>query len=118
MHILTFDIEDWFHTHQYRYQYSGHIWETLPPKVEENTGRILDLLERLGLKATFFVLGWVADRHPGLVKTIQAKGHAIGAHSYWHHNPRLLSEKDFEKDVKHCLAILENITGEIGRAHV
>ena len=112
MHILTFDIEDWFHTHQYRHQYSGHVWETLPSKVEENTGRILDLLERLELKATFFILGWVADHHPGLIKKIYSKGHKIGAHSYWHHNPHLLSEKDFEKDVKHCLTVLEGITGE------
>jgi polysaccharide deacetylase family protein (PEP-CTERM system associated) len=112
MNILTFDIEDWFHTHQNRRRTSGHIWKALPPKVEENTERILDLLERLERKATFFVLGWVAERHPELIKKIHAQGHAIGAHSYWHHNPQLLSEKDFEKDVKQCLNVLENITGE------
>jgi polysaccharide deacetylase family protein (PEP-CTERM system associated) len=112
MNILTFDIEDWFHTHQYRYQNYDHVWEKLPAKVEENTDRILNILEKQERKATFFVLGWVADRHPALIKKIHSKGHQIGAHSYWHHSPHRISKKDFEKDLKHCLDILENLTGE------
>jgi len=112
VNILTFDIEDWFHTHQYRHQYSSRVWDRLPSKVEENTVRILDMLERGGRKATFFVLGWIADRHPELIRKIHSRGHQIGAHSYWHYNPQRLSATDFEKDLNHCLHVLEDITGE------
>ncbi len=112
MNILTFDIEDWFHTHQNRQNYSGHIWKDLPSRVEENTQRILKMLERRDLKATFFILGWVAEHFPKLVKQIHRQGHEIAAHSHWHHNPSLLSPEDFEKDLKLCLSTLENLIGE------
>lgn len=112
MNILTFDIEDWFHTHQNRKYYSGHIWKDLPSKVMLNTDIILELLDEIGIKATFFVLGWVAVYHPGVVKKIHSKGHEIGAHSHWHHNPQLLSPEDFNKDLKLCLDAIENVTGE------
>ena len=112
INILTFDIEDWFHTHQYRHQYNARVWDKLPSKVEDNTDRILDMLEKQGRKATFFVLGWVARRHAPLIRKIYSKGHDIGAHSYWHQSPQRLSKEDFEKDLKNCLDVLENITGE------
>lgn len=112
MNILTFDIEDWFHTHQNRKYYSGHIWEELPSRIEVNTDRILTMLEDLNLKATFFILGWVAEHHPKLVKQIHSKGHEIAAHSHWHHNVTLLSPDDFEKDLVRCLSQLQDLTGE------
>jgi len=112
VNILTFDIEDWFHTHQNRHQYSGHIWQKLPSKIVSNTGRILDMLDRHELKVTFFILGWVAKYYPEVVSMIHAKGHEIGAHSYWHHSPQRLSHADFEKDLKLCLDTIQDITGE------
>jgi len=80
--------------------------------VEEGTALILSMLDNLGLKATFFILGWVAEFHPELVKKIHAKGHEIGAHSHWHHNPQLLSPDNFDKDLKRCLAHIQNLIGE------
>ena len=112
MNILTFDIEDWFHTHQNRQRYTGHIWKDLPSRVEKNTGAILDVLEKHELKATFFILGWVAKYHPDLVRKIHSKGHEIAAHSYWHHNPHLISPSNFEKDLKMCLDEIQNVTGD------
>ena len=112
MNILTFDIEDWFHTHENRHQYSGHIWRELPSRIEKNTDRVLAWLEASDLKATFFVLGWVAKYYPALVKKIHSKGHEIGAHSFWHHNPHFISAEYFEKDLKQCLDVLQDITGE------
>ncbi len=111
MNILTFDIEDWFHTHQNRQRYSGHIWRDLPSKVADNTDRILNMLDVHGLKATFFVLGWVARYYPDVVRKIRHKGHEVASHSYWHHNPHLLSPEDFEKDLKLSLDVLQDITG-------
>ena len=112
VNILTFDIEDWFHTHQNRNQYSGHIWSELPSKVEENTERILRVLEENELKATFFVLGWVAKYFPHLIKKIHSQGHEIGSHSYWHHNPHFISHDNFEKDLKLSIDVIQDITGE------
>ncbi len=117
MNILTFDIEDWFHTHENRQQYTGHIWDQLPSKVTGNTRCILHMLEKRHLKATFFILGWVAQKHPGLVREIQAAGHEIGVHSFWHHNPHRITLSDFEKDLKHCLSVIQDITGEKVRAY-
>lgn len=111
MNILTFDIEDWFHTHENRKYLSGHIWKELPARVEANTDHILQMLDELDLKATFFILGWVAEYHRGLVKRIHSKGHEIAVHSNWHHNARLLSPEDFEKDLVMCLSRLTDITG-------
>ncbi len=112
MTILTFDIEDWFHTHENRQYFSGHVWKELPSRVECNTVRILEMLDELELKATFFILGWVAQHHPELVKRIHAAGHEIGAHSYWHHSATLLRANDFEKDLVMCLSRLHDITGD------
>jgi len=112
MNILTFDIEDWFHTHLSRKHYSGHIWDQFPPRVEVNTHKILDFLDQYQHKATFFILGWVADQHPSLIKEIHAGGHEIGAHSYWHHHARLLSKNDFETDLQRCLGSLGELTGK------
>lgn len=112
MHLLTFDIEDWFHTHENRKHYTGHSWEKLPRRVEPNTHHILNTLDTHNRKATFFILGWIAQQHPALVKEIHARGHEIGSHSYWHHNASLLKPKDFETDLKKSLNTLETITGE------
>ncbi len=117
MTILTFDIEDWFNTHQNRRHYSGQIWDDLPSKVIENTGRILDLLEKHNKTATFFILGWVAKKHPSLVREIYNKGHEIGSHSYWHHNPHFITPDDFAKDTKLSLDVLQDITGEKIKAY-
>jgi len=75
------------------------------------------MLEKRELKATFFILGWVARKYPELIREIHSKGHEIGAHSYWHHNPHRISISDFEKDLKLCLSIIEDITGEKVRAY-
>jgi peptidoglycan-N-acetylglucosamine deacetylase len=112
MNILSFDIEDWFNTHQNRNQHSGDIWDYFPSRVKLNTQIILSTLNELNCKATFFILGWVAKKHPDVVKSIYDQGHEIGAHSYWHHNPNRLHATDFNKDLKLCLSVLSDITGD------
>ena len=112
MTILTFDIEDWFHTHENRQYFSGHVWKELPSRVESNTIRILNMLEGLNLKATFFILGWVAEYYPELVSRIHSAGHEIGSHSNWHHTATLLTPEDFEKDLVMCLSRLQEIIKE------
>ena len=112
MHILTFQITDWFHNQNDRRYISGHIWKSLPIRIDENTNRILELLEEFEVKATFFILGWVSENHPGLVRRIYEAGHEIAAYSNWHHSAKRLVPEDFEKDLVMCLSRLENVTGE------
>lgn len=117
MNILTFDVEDWFHNHLGRKHYSGHIWDKFPSRVENNTSAILEFLDKLDRKATFFVLGWVAEKHPLLIKQIYNAGHEIGAHSYWHHNARFLTAEDFERDLQLCISRLTDIIGSPVRSY-
>ena len=79
--------------------------------MEANTHRILRLLERHGVKATFFVLGWVAERHPRLVREIHACGHEVGSHGYWHRLVYELSPAEFREDLRRSRAALENAVG-------
>ncbi len=110
--LLTIDIEDHFHTHENRQNFSGHMWDKITTRVEGNTMRILDMLDEIGVKATFFVLGWVATQHPQLIKRISNAGHEIGSHSYWHHNANRLVEADFEKDLVRSISAISDITGK------
>src|SRR5215813_4706338 len=81
---LTIDVEEYFHAHAYERVIDAAAWDGLPSHVVENTRRILALLARHGARATFFVLGWVADRHPDLVREIARAGHELGSHGYAH----------------------------------
>jgi polysaccharide deacetylase family protein (PEP-CTERM system associated) len=111
MNILTFDIEDWFLSKD-----SGKIpfkdWLNIPSRVEHNTNVIIDMLEKHQVQATFFILGWVAQEHPLLVKRIRAAGHTIGYHSFAHQRVNELSPEQFENDLTKGLDVIENILGE------
>src|SRR5512134_1128311 len=81
--LMTIDVEDYFHVNAFAGQISSDAWPTFASRVEANTDRLLDLFAAHGVKATFFVLGWVADRHPHLIRRIADAGHELGSHSYW-----------------------------------
>ena len=81
---LTVDVEDWFHVSLFRHKIRRDEWEQMKPTVVENTCRVLNLFARKNVKATFFVLGWVAERYPEIVTTIKAFGHEIASHGYGH----------------------------------
>ncbi|MEZ4386636.1 MAG: polysaccharide deacetylase family protein [Candidatus Krumholzibacteriia bacterium] len=97
--ILTIDVEEWFHGHNYLQQVPPATWERQASRVEANTDRVLALLERHRVRATFFVLGWTAARHPDLVRRIAAAGHEIGCHSYAHPVVFELSAQQFADDL-------------------
>ena len=81
---LTIDVEEYFQAHAYAKVIDRADWERIPGRVVANVRRILALLAEHGTHATFFVLGWVADRHPELVREIAAAGHEVGSHGYAH----------------------------------
>jgi polysaccharide deacetylase family protein (PEP-CTERM system associated) len=108
---LTFDIEEYFHVEAAARAVSRQDWERYPSRVEHTTGRILDLLDGHRVTATFFVLGWVAERYPGLVRDIDARGHEIACHSYAHRLIYTMAQDEFRDDVRRAKATIEDTIG-------
>jgi polysaccharide deacetylase family protein (PEP-CTERM system associated) len=111
LNALTIDVEDYFHVAAFARQIDPKMWDSYPLRVEKNTDRILDLLGQRGVRATFFILGWVAERCPDLVKRIDALGHEIGCHGYAHQAIYDGSYEDFKRDLGRAKFVIENITG-------
>jgi polysaccharide deacetylase family protein (PEP-CTERM system associated) len=116
--ILSIDVEDWFHLigagldYQFRMKLGGpEIWDRLPGRVVVNTHWILDLLDRYHVKATFFILGWVAERYPDLVQEIHRRGHEIASHSYWHKVVKAQKPAEFRSDLQRSIDVLQRIIG-------
>ena len=112
INALTIDVEDYFHVTAFERHIKPEQWDTYPLRVEGNTLRILDMLDEFALRATFFVLGWVAERLPALVKEIHRRGHEIACHGYGHQLIYRLSPQEFRKDVSRAKIILEDLCGE------
>ena len=110
MNVLTFDLEDWFHILDFNETAKPEQWLNFESRVEVNTDRILNLLEKKNLKATFFCLGWVAQKFPALIKKISLK-HEIACHSMNHQLLQLQSRAEFVNDLKEATHLLEDITG-------
>jgi peptidoglycan-N-acetylglucosamine deacetylase len=104
--ILQIDVEDWF------CDLEPHEWNKCESRVVAATEKVLSLLRESGSKATFFVLGYVAEQFPALVKSIQEQGHEVGSHGYGHRRISDQTPQEFEEDVKKSLTILESITGK------
>lgn len=111
MHIFTVDVEDWFHTFDARYYRKPSHWGQLPSLLERNVERIGAFLSEHNIKATFFWLGWSAEKHKTLIRKLADQGHEIGAHSYHHLRISDLSPEDFRADTEQVIKTLEDITG-------
>lgn len=116
--ILSIDVEDWYHligvglNYQFRETPGGNeVWDGLPSRVVDNTNWILDLLDHHQVKATFFILGWVAERHSNLIMEIHKRGHEIASHSYWHKVVTIQTPSEFRNDLRRSLDVLQEITG-------
>jgi peptidoglycan-N-acetylglucosamine deacetylase len=109
MNILSFDIEDWYNCD---FITSDFEWDKYEVRIYEGVDRILQELERRQLKATFFCLGWIAEKHPDVIKRIHDHGHHIGCHSYQHELSFRLNREDFKEDTDKSKKLLEDITGE------
>lgn len=117
MRVLTFDIEDWFHILDNPSTDSVARWESFESRVEQGTDRILQELAARGASATFFCLGWVAERHPELIRRIDAAGHEIGTHSYAHQLAYDQTPAKFDADLRRSIGILQDLTGKPVRAY-
>lgn len=104
--FLTVDVEEWFHVCGVDHLAHGR-WQALPSRVELTTDIVLDLLARHRITATFFVLGWIAERYPQLVGRIASGGHEIGSHGWSHRRVYELDEPSFEQEITRTNAVLE-----------
>jgi peptidoglycan-N-acetylglucosamine deacetylase len=104
--VLTVDVEEWFHICGVDGALSPEHWPSLPSRVVVTTDRLLDLLDGAGVQATFFVLGYVAERHPQLIERISKAGHEIASHGHMHTRVYTLSAATFDADLDRSLAAL------------
>lgn len=108
--VLSVDVEDWFHI----LDVDGPplaAWDSLPSRVERSFGRLLELLAGAGARATCFFLGWVAERHPRLVRDALAAGHEIASHGYAHRLAYDLGREAFREDASRARLLLEDLSG-------
>jgi polysaccharide deacetylase family protein (PEP-CTERM system associated) len=110
-HALTVDVEDYFHVEAFRSRIPAEAWDTYPLRVASSTARILDLLDAHGVRATFFVLGWVARKVPRLIADIVSRGHELGCHSDSHRLVYTLRRDEFRADVREAMRAIEDAAG-------
>jgi polysaccharide deacetylase family protein (PEP-CTERM system associated) len=108
---LTIDIEDYFQVSAFERCVSRDCWDRYSLRVEDNTKRILDILDEYQIHGTFFILGWIAEKCPSLVKNISIKGHEIASHGFGHQRIYNQTRTEFRDDIRKSKAILEEITG-------
>ena len=109
---LTIDVEDYFHVSAFADRIAARDWSSYESRVEQNTRRLLRLLDKHNVRATCFVLGWVAEQHPQLVRELADAGHEIGCHSYWHRLVYDLTPEEFREDTARSRDVLEEIIGD------
>ena len=110
--ILSIDVEDWFQVENLKEAIDKQSWDLNISRIDRNINLILNLLEEKNTKATFFVLGWIAERYPEIIKKIYLNGHEIACHGYNHELVYKLTQKNFQQDVYRAKSILENIIGD------
>lgn len=117
VNALTVDVEDYFHVEAFASSISPADWAGYEMRVEGNVNRILDIFARHDAKATFFILGWVAEKAPGLAKRIADAGHEVGCHGYAHQHIRRQTPEGFREDVRRARRLLAEQTGQAVRCY-
>jgi polysaccharide deacetylase family protein (PEP-CTERM system associated) len=111
LNAMTVDVEEHFQVSAFEGTISRADWDAIPSRVEANTSRLLDTFDEARIKATFFVLGWVAERHPGLVRRIAGRGHEVASHGYSHRLVYTQTPAEFRDETLRSKALLEDLTG-------
>ena len=112
MHILTFDIEEWFHLLDNASTKTEVQWQNFEVRIHQNMERVFKILEATDVKASFFVLGWIAEKYPEVVKEISDRGYEIGSHTTSHQLVYEQSQQAFQADVERSIKSLEDISGK------
>lgn len=108
---LSVDVEDWFQVGAFEHTIRRDAWDSLQLRVGDNVARILDLFDEAGVKATFFTLGWVAERNRAAMRAIVERGHELASHGYDHTRVFTFTREEFAADIARARAILEDAGG-------
>ena len=114
---LSVDVEDWFQVGAFEGVIAREAWDGLDCRVEANCERVLALFDAAGVKATFFVLGWIAERHPNTIRALVGQGHEVASHGWDHRRVFKLSTQTFAEDLQRTRAVLEDVTGQPVRGY-
>lgn len=117
MKILTFDIEDWFHLLNNPLTENPNNWGQFENRIRSNMDIIFEILDLTNTNATFFCLGWIAEKFPDVIKEIDKQGYEIGSHSFYHQLVYKQGVKSFEEDLKRSINVLESLTGKKVRSY-
>lgn len=117
VNALTIDVEDYFQVSAFCNRIQRSDWDRLPCRVEQNVDLILGLLDAANTRATFFVLGWIAERYPQVVRRIAAGGHEVASHGYGHRRVTEQNRLEFSEDISVAKNILESISGQRVRGY-
>lgn len=107
---LTVDLEDWYHICGVDAYADPKQWDSYESRILKNTDKILSLFRTYGIKATFFVLGYIAYKEQDLIKTISKEGHEIATHGFYHRRIFEMTEREFEEDVSQSISVISSIT--------
>jgi polysaccharide deacetylase family protein (PEP-CTERM system associated) len=117
VNVLTVDVEEYFHPNEVQPYLDPTGWGSLPSRIDYQVSQVLDLFQEKATKATFFILGWVAEHHPRTVAAIAAAGHEIGCHSYAHELIYKQTPAQFRRDTERAVAAIENACGATPRVY-
>ena len=117
LNILSVDVEEYFHPTEVETGVDRRQWETFPSRVGDQVLRILDLFDRRNVKGTFFILGWVAEKSPAVIRSITAAGHDVGCHSYAHRLIYRMTPAEFRQDTSRAVKAIEDACGTTPRAY-
>jgi polysaccharide deacetylase family protein (PEP-CTERM system associated) len=117
LNAFSVDVEDYFQVEAFSRDVAREDWPSFPSRVVDNTMRLLDLVQRYRVRGTFFVLGWVAQRYPAIVREIRDRGHELGCHSYWHRLIYSLTPAEFVEDTRRAKDAIEAAAGVAVRGY-
>ena len=112
MNILTFDIEEWFHILDNNQTKGPRDWSKFEKRIDKNMDIIFEIIDNCNVSATFFVVGWIADKYPKIIKEISKRGYEIGSHTHLHQLMYNMNKKKLHEDVKRSILTIEDCVGK------
>src|SRR5438067_1003390 len=111
-HLLTILVEDYFHVGAFENLIQQRNWANFEPRYEQNTLKTLDLLDQFDTRATFFTLGWIAERNPDLIREIVQRGHEVASRGFYHRSLKNLTDEEFRVDLRRTNKAIEDAGGQ------
>ena len=117
VNAMSVDVEDYFQVSAFEHSISRRDWDNLEHRIAPNLERVLQIFSERNIKATFFMLSWIAERYPTIVSDIVGQGHELASHGHWHERVTDLTRKTFRQDIVRAKSTLEDISGSAVRGY-